>query len=214
MIKFLRLVPKIDRVLLYTSWFVKFNILLIIISSFMNGRLVIGSLSIFFLAITFIPSIIKKRFRIILPPEFEIVYFIFLYASLILGELKNYYLLFPWWDIVLHGIAGLMIGLIGFTIVYSFYLTHKVVFKPGFAAVFSFSFSLAIGALWEILEFSLDSFFGIHMQRGGLTDTIGDLIFDSIGALIVAVIGYFYIKGRHSFLIERFVKKYIDLNKK
>ena len=171
-------------------------------------------LAFFALLSSFIPSMIYKRFKIILPPEFEVLFALFLYGCLILGEFKHYYLKYPWWDLLLHSMSAIMIGLIGFMIIYSLYYTHKVVFSPIFAAIFCFSFSLAIGATWEIFEFGMDQFFALNMQRSGLMDTMVDLIVDAIGALIVSISGFFYLHGGDSLLMERFVKKFINLNKK
>src|SRR3546814_16435775 len=59
--------------------------------------------------------------------------------------------------------------------------------RPSFLAVFAFCFSQAIGALWEIFEFTMDQVFGLTMQKpmlgdpSGLTDTMWDLIVNAIG---------------------------------
>lgn len=60
---------------------------------------------------------------------------------------------------------------------------------------FNAFFSLAIGTLWEVFEFLTDSIFGLHMQSGPfITDTMVDLMLDASGGLIIACIGYFYVK--------------------
>ena len=43
-------------------------------------------------------------------------------------------------------------------------------------AVLAFSFSMMVGAMWELLEFAIDFFFGTNAQRSGLPDTMGDTI--------------------------------------
>ena len=74
------------------------------------------------------------------------------------------------------------------------------------AALFSFVFSVAIGALWEIYEFTLDSFLELNMQKyrenngtpligqEALFDTMKDIVIDTLGALAVAVWGYMSMK--------------------
>ena len=37
--------------------------------------------------------------------------------------------------------------------------------SPVFIAVFAFCFALALGAVWEIYEFTMDSVFGTNMQK-------------------------------------------------
>ncbi|NQU99060.1 hypothetical protein HQ533_06395 [Candidatus Woesearchaeota archaeon] len=211
----LSLLPKKDRVLFYISWAVKISILIALVTSIVKFRILLAALSLLVLIISFFPSLIQRKFKIILPPEFETLFALFLYSSFVLGEMKGYYFRYPWWDLMLHSLSGIMIGLIGFMIVYSLYYTHKVVFAAHFAAVFSFCFALAIGALWEIFEFTVDSVSGVKlMQKSGLIDTMWDLIVDAGGALLVSISGYFYLKGGDSFLMERFVKSYIRLNKR
>ena len=50
--------------------------------------------------------------------------------------------------------------------------------------IFIFMFSVAIGNLWEVLEFLLDVMFKINCQAGGLNDTMVDMIDGIIGAII------------------------------
>ena len=54
-------------------------------------------------------------------------------------------------------------------------------------------FTMAFGAFWEIFEFTMDTFFGTSLQHGN-TDTMLDLIFDLLAAIIVAAIGNFYLR--------------------
>ncbi|MFH1589304.1 MAG: hypothetical protein ABIB43_01935 [archaeon] len=207
-----KLLSKEDKILISISWALKFAFLFVLVTSTVKGNILYAGLALLVLIMSFLPSMIKRRFNIISPPEFELIIALFLYASLILGEMNNFYFKFPWWDVMLHGFSAIMIALIGFMIVFSLYYTHKVVFSALVASIFVFSFALSIGALWEILEFAMDSFLKLNMQKSGLIDTMWDLIIDSIGALIVAISGYFYMKGGPSFLMERFVKKYISIN--
>ena len=64
--------------------------------------------------------------------------------------------------------------------------------SPVFIAVFAFCFALAMGAVWEIYEFTMDSVFGTNMQKymldngtaligqAALQDTMKDIIVDAI----------------------------------
>jgi len=91
--------------------------------------------------------------------------------------------------------------------------------KPGFVAFFAFMFALGMGALWEIFEFTMDSVFGMNMQKpmlgdpSGLTDTMWDLIVDALGALTVSVLGWRYLNNpeQDSFL-ERWINCFIEGN--
>ncbi|MBD3669731.1 MAG: hypothetical protein HUJ29_03075 [Gammaproteobacteria bacterium] len=162
--------------------------------------------------VTLSPFFINKFFRVFIPPEFVLLAVLFVFASLFLGEVRGYYTRFWWWDLVLHTGSGFLLGVLGFLLVHIMNETEKidVHMKPGFVAFFSFVFAVAVGAVWEIFEYSMDVFFGLNMQKemlgddSGLTDTMWDLIVDSIGALVIAVLGYSYLKTskNESFLIK------------
>jgi len=164
--------------------------------------------------ITFLPKLVEKRYQIDLPVEFEIIVVIFIYASLFLGEVQNYYIKFWWWDIILHTGGGIALGFVGFFILYVLYKGNKINTKPLLIAIFSFCFAVALGAVWEIFEFSMDSIIGLNMQKSGLRDTMWDLIVDSLGALIASSIGYLYLKKKELFIFDRIVKRFIRDNPK
>ena len=119
---------------------------------------------------------------------------VFIYATLFLGELNDFYEMFWWWDVVLHTGSAIGFGIIGFTVLVILFKQKKVAATPIVVSVFAFSVALAIGALWEIFEYAVDQTLGTNMQKNGLQDTMWDLIVDSIGAFIAATAGYFYLK--------------------
>ena len=90
--------------------------------------------------------------------------------------------------------------------------------KPRFVALFALMFSVGLGAIWEIFEYSMDTIFGMDMQKemlgdvSGLTDTMWDLIVDTIGALIVALIGYFHLKMDKQSVFDVWIKKFVTSN--
>lgn len=158
------------------------------------------------LIITLLPMLFVRRFRVVIPPEFEFLAIVFVFASLFLGEVRGYYLKFWWWDVVLHTASGFLLGLLGFLLVYVLNEKEDVDLhmKPGFVALFAFMFAVGIGALWEVFEFSMDTLFGLNMQKSGLVDTMWDLIVDAVGALFVVILGYAYLSraGTGSFLVR------------
>ena len=187
---------RVDKIKLVI--YLVFRILLVVVGvvAVFKGdwnNLTLASVTLF---LTFLPSIIKKEFRIDYPSEFEIVILVFIYASMYLGTMRSFYARFWWWDIMLHSLSGVIIGSIGFSLVYTLNQASVAInLSNVFVAIFSFSFALSIGALWEIYEFFMDSLFGLNMQKSGLIDTMWDLIVDALGALVVSVLGYLYLKG-------------------
>lgn len=165
-------------------------------------------------ALIFLPMIIGKWSKIDIPIVLEIFSVLFIYATLFLGELKNYYVKFWWWDILVHTSSALMFGLIGFIILYVLYKTGKIKTNPKTIAMFAFAFALSIGALWEIVEFSMDRYIGTTMQGNSLKDTMLDLIVDSLGALFSAVMGYLYLKNESGIVVKPVVKEFKKDNPK
>jgi hypothetical protein len=167
--------------------------------------------------ITFLPVALGQRFNVRIPPEFELLAVIFVYASLFLGEVHGYYLKYWWWDSLLHTSSGLLLGIFGFLLVYVMNEKEDLQFslKPSFVALFAFAFALAMGVLWEIIEFAADQTFGTNMQKSGLIDTMWDLIVDGLGAFTIAILGYGYLStaGSESFL-ERWIHHFIIVNQR
>ena len=156
---------------------------------------------IFFL--TFVPTLLKKRYRIYVPIEFDLYIVSFIFLSLFMGEIYGYYYKIWWWDLYLHIEASFLLGIVGFLIVYILneQKTIQLKLKPAFVSFFAFTFAMTIGVCWEIAEFIADSVFGFNMQKSGLTDTMWDLIVDLIGALSVSIIGYFWLKNKITFYL-------------
>ena len=73
-------------------------------------------------------------------------------------------------------------------------------------AIFGFMFAVTLGVFWEIYEFVADNLIpGLNMQvvETGTTDTMIDMIVNTIGAAVVALLGYLYSRsGRESFIVD------------
>jgi hypothetical protein len=163
------------------------------------------------LTLTFLPEYFEKYKNIHLPNILEIVIVIFIYAGMFLSERFNLYYYLYWWDVLLHTLSGVIIGFIGFIIIYKINWKYSMDISPLMVAVFSFSFAVTMGVVWEIVEFTMDAFWGTAMQSwdlpsttleigkpyqgSGLRDTMSDLIVDSIGALLTSVVCYFLYKN-------------------
>lgn len=114
----------------------------------------------------------------------------------------------------MHAGNSLVWGMAGFIVAFSLLLTSRIKAKPFFVAFFALSFSVFIGAIWEIFEFAMDYFFGFSMQKSGLVDTMTDLIVDVLGAFFVSVLGFLYMKHKKKGIIHKIMVKFVDnLNK-
>ncbi|MDX1405006.1 MAG: hypothetical protein R3192_10720 [Woeseiaceae bacterium] len=185
-----------------------------VLSAFQQ-RWMVALITTAIVGVTFLPLVLGRRFDVFIPPEFEVLTVVFVYASLFLGEVRGYYVRFWWWDAVLHTGSGFLLGILGFLLVYVLNERSDIDLhmQPRFVALFAFMFSVGMGALWEIFEFGMDQVFGLNMQKSGLVDTMWDLIVDSIGALAIALLGWSYLStaGSNSFL-ERWIGNFIREN--
>ncbi len=159
--------------------------------------------------LTLVPSMLGRRFDVHVPAAFELLAILFIVGALFLGEVRGYYTRFWWWDGLLHLGSSFLLGVLGFLLVYV--LNQKQLgdlhLEPAFVAIFAFSFSLALGAMWEIFEFWMDQLFGLNMQRTGLDDTMRDLIVDVFGASVIALLGYGWLKTVE---VDSFLERWIQ----
>jgi len=172
------------------------------------------------MAITAAPLVLGRRLPVRIPPEYDVLAVIFVFASLFLGEFRSYYARFWWWDVALHATSGLLLGVVGFLLVYVLNESRRINLhmRPGFVALFAFAFAVAGGTLWEIFEFGMDQVFGTTMQKpflddpSGLTDTMWDLIVDALGAAIVSCFGWWNMRRNAHSILEMWIEKFIDRN--
>ena len=202
-----------DKIQLVIAYILQLTLLSTIIYSILHQSWLNAFVTTNILILTLLPAFIQHSYKVYLPVEFHFASIVFIFAALFLGESHGYYTYFWWWDTVLHTISGILLGLAGFTLVYVLNREKRsrIFLSPLFIAIFSFGFAVAIGALWEIVEFSLDTAFGLELQHG-LVDTMLDLIVDVLGALFISIIGYYYIRSHDSLLINRFVHRFVQKN--
>jgi len=168
----------------------------------------------FTLALTFLPVLFEERLGIKLPMTFGAMIVLFLFATLFLGEVGDFYEKYWWWDIGLHSGAAIGFGLIGFVLVFMLFEGDRFAAPPLALAFLAFSIAVSIGAIWEIFEFAMDSFFGMNMQKSGLDDTMWDLIVNTIGASVGGMAGYFYLRGWQFAGLAKMIDQFVKANKR
>jgi len=173
------------------------------------------------LAVMFLPSALERRLRIAIPGFMYVLFVVFLYAAIYLGEIRSFYYRIPHWDVILHGFSGLMLGALSFSMVTLLNDADKVKcsLSPASVAVFAFCFAVAMGVVWEFYEFFLDGLLGLNMQkfaledgqeligRAALVNTMGDLIVDAIGAIVMSAVGYVSVKYRKGWIARMLMKR-------
>jgi len=213
-------VPKPERI--HTRLTAALQVILIVglILSLYEKQWVNALMILGILFLSYIPDILGKRMQIYIPPQFQMLAILFVFASVFLGEIRGFYFRYFWWDTMLHTWSGLLQGIFGFLLVYLLNENKDadLFMKPRFVAFFSFVFAVATGAVWEIFEFLMDTFFGLNMQKpmlgdpSGLTDTISDMVVNTLGAAIISVLGYFYLIKTEDYWLERWIHRFIESN--
>ena len=167
------------------------------------------------------PGFLKRRANLNIPTSMLIVYVIFIYCAIYLGEVRNFYYRIPHWDTILHTFSGAAIGALGFSVVSLLNKLEKITFtlSPLFVALFAFCFAVTLGVIWEIYEFAMDYLLKTNMQKyaletgelligqTALKDTMKDLIVDATGAFVMSVIGYISLKHNKGWLERIEVKR-------
>lgn len=157
-----------------------------------------------------VPSILARKWSIGIPNYMYVLYFLFLYCAIYLGEVRNFYYTIPHWDTILHCFSAGMLGFFGFILVDIFNSSEKVKIQlsPFFVSMFAFCFAVSIGALWEIYEYTFDGLLSLNMQkyalengtlligRAALSDTMKDIIVDAVSAFTISCIGFYMLHRR------------------
>jgi hypothetical protein len=57
-----------------------------------------------------LPGWLARKWRVEIPSGMMILYLLFLYAAIYLGDVQSFYYRIPNWDMILHGFSGGMLG--------------------------------------------------------------------------------------------------------
>ena len=198
---------RINHIELVAATILQVSIATITLGALIEGMWLVTFSGTAILLLSFAPAMIERRLRVPLPVEFTLITCVILFASFVLGEVRDFYERIWWWDLALHGSSAMLMGFIGFLAVYVFHMTNRLNVKPFHVAAFTFGFAVTIGTLWEIFEFLMDWYVGTNMQKSGLVDTMTDLIINAIGALVAAITGYLYVLNGDSRWCRRLFEK-------
>jgi hypothetical protein len=220
--------PRTEKVLNYITYGIILSLVIAVVLEIINKNYEFLYITILSIILCLVPFFIQRKYEIRLPSEIQLATVLFIYSGIFLGEVQNFYVKYWWWDSLLHTFSGFAMGLVVFGALYVLYKTQKIKTKPIFIAIIIFSVTMTIGVLWEIYEFSFDSFAGGNMQRAknlcpetgycdsrlGLMDTMKDFMLNGIGAIFASVLGYIYIKKGEQFLLNGMIKRFIENNPK
>lgn len=161
----------------------RFLVIVMMVLQLLNRNYENVFLCVLTLLLLVIPSFVQVTFKVELPTTLEIIILLFIFAAEILGEISEFYLMFPFWDTVLHTMNGFLAAAIGFSLVDLLNRSERTVFNlsPLFTAIVAFCFSMTIGVLWEFFEFGMDLIGGYDMQKDTVIHMIRSVTLDPAG---------------------------------
>ena len=184
---------------------------LLAVYALLNNDYEAAAIAMLGLVLSMVPQIIIRRLKLKLPLLYEIVVLGFITASILLGELLGVYSSFWWWDSLLHLSSGVIIGYIGYMILFTLHLQGKLEVSAGMVAFLTFSVSMMVAALWEVFEFAVDQFTGSMMQHGN-TDTMKDIVLAMIGSLVATGAAYWHYRWPDNSPLYGELRQFFDRN--
>ncbi|MCE5338770.1 MAG: hypothetical protein LLF90_08815 [Methanomicrobiaceae archaeon] len=140
------------------------------------------------LGLTMVPAVITRRWSIVLPWQVNLLIALSLYLHIAGGVLGYYDIYYPYYDKVAHLISGITVSVLAFVVVLLLDRFGRLNLSRWMIVGFIIIAAMAMEGFWEIYEWIFDTFLGTTLQHG-LDDTMLDMIFVLVGAVIVALAG-------------------------
>lgn len=172
-----------EKVVQGVYWILRALVILTLVLQLLQGDYQNAFVCVLTLVLFMLPSIIERRLHVDLPDTLEIFLLCFIFAAEILGEIREFYVLVPHWDTVLHTVNGFLFAAIGFCIVNLLNENKHISFSltPVYVAVAAFCFSMTIGVLWEFFEWVMDILFATDMQKDAILTGISSVNLHPLG---------------------------------
>lgn len=167
-------------------------------------KIMISLILIFILS--YLSALSDKVFQVRIDPFSNFLYLCVLFMALYLGGSRGFYDRYKWWDRSIHFLSG--VGFAGFGNAIAG--TQSGITRFGIL-LFSFTFSVTLHVVWEVLEYISDCLSHGNAQRwqkihasnnhmpkkaiqpAGLVDTMNDTIFCIAGSGLAIIIWWFII---------------------
>lgn len=130
------------------------------------------------------------------PKRFYVLAMIFHFFAASLGSVINLYRYVGFYDKFVHYLSGIVLSEAGMIIINCIFEKRSLINDTAVKLLFSFFFSAACAGFWEIYEFTADTLINANMQ-GGNSNTMGDIISGSFGALTYSAVMYAFYRRKN-----------------
>lgn len=160
------------------------------------------------LTLTFVPYFITRKYDI--PHDTGLTLWITFAVFLHLIGTFAFYDNILRWDNITHALSACVVAAAGYTLIRAIDIyVDEIYIPPKVLFLFILLFILATGVLWEILEFTSDELtsrlgYEAILAQHGIHDTMIDLVFDILGAILAATWGTAYLSDISYRLADKF----------
>lgn len=163
-----------------------------------RGDLLYGLFCALAVGLTLVPAARDRATTTRIPLALEVAVLLVMVGDMTLGNLLGLYGTLPWYDKLLHLVAGIVVGWIAVFAIRELQTVGRARFPLWLVGASVVLVTLAVGTAWEIAEYAVDRGLGRATQHApGMSphdDTMIDLIVGGIGGLVAAVTGSPYVR--------------------
>ncbi len=174
------------------------------------------SIYIFTFILSLLPIMVGQLYKVKF--HWLLQFMIALMISIHMFGFLGAYLWIPFYDDIAHILGSVMLTFIGFSIVYSLNYCRKIKISLPMMGVFSFLWTMAIGAVWEIIEFIWDNISVLSYEYGfsqnSLFDTMSDLSLDAAAGILIALFCVFIVRKVDNKKLKAFFEPLAKMVKK
>jgi hypothetical protein len=169
-----------------------------IVYGLVTVRLAVAATASLGLGVTFLPAWLTREYDYSM--DAGLVLWITIGMTLHVFGTVALYDQYQWYDEITHTVSATFIAGLGYAAFRAFELHSNEIDVPSeFRAVFILVFVLAAGMVWEVVEFAFGGLIPVY----GIDDIVTDLLFNAVGAVVVAVWGTGYVDELVSFIRGR-----------
>ncbi|MEZ5334228.1 MAG: hypothetical protein R2741_02790 [Methanolobus sp.] len=149
------------------------------------------------LLLTFVPNILTRKYNI--KQDTGLVLWLTLAIFLHTLGTFEFYDYIDRWDHITHALSATVVAAAGYTLIRAIDIyVDEIYIPPRLLFILILIFVLAMGVVWEIIEFLSDELtsglgYNAILAQHGIGDTMLDLMFDLFGAVLAATWGTAYL---------------------